>query len=102
MRAGRIMSVDEYSGENMFYLKVTIETSFDKYQEIRIDFENKDDFRLGVGYWNAIFRASEALHEMGHLFTPAELEDQEEKIKDFNPGSKSSGSNPFFNFGLKA
>lgn len=96
MRAGRIMDFSPFSDGGVYYIDITIETSHNKYEKIRITHENEADFELGVRYWGAIFMASETVHENG-LFSPEELEAPAAgKMKN----TDGQPSNPFFTFGV--
>lgn len=99
MRAGRIMDFNPVIEARAFHIDLTIETRHQNFEKIRIDYEDEEDFLLGVQYWGAIFKASETIHEAG-LFSPRELEDIDEKNQK---SEKSSGqpSNPFFTFGTR-
>jgi hypothetical protein len=102
MKAGRIMDFSASGDEDGYYIDITIETSHENYEKIRITHESEEDFELGVHYWGAIFMASEAVHESG-LFSPDELEADEPQgprgLPKFGQ-SRDEPSNPFFNFGI--
>lgn len=79
MKAGRIITIQDYesSAHDLYYIRVTIETAYDKYQDIRIDFPNKEELTRGLNYWAALYELSESLHENGgpEIYGPDEMDE---------------------------
>lgn len=103
MKAGRIMEFSPSNDGDVFHIDITIETSHNNYEKIRITHETPEDFHLGLQYWGAIFMASETVHENG-LFSPDELEAdvplRPQELPKFGK-SNQEPSNPFFTFGAR-
>lgn len=79
MKAGRIITVQSYSAPsyNLFYICVTIETAYDKYQDVKIDYPNEEELQRGLYYWQFIYTKSEELHEAGtpEIYGPDEMDE---------------------------
>lgn len=77
MKAGRILHVQDYMSpeHNLYYIVVTLETSYNKTNNIKIDYPSKEDLDRGIFYWNSLFEKSESLHEDGgeEMYSPDEL-----------------------------
>jgi hypothetical protein len=93
MKAGRIITIQDYEApsHDLYYICVTIETAYDKYQDVKIDFPNKEELVRGLNYWAALYELSESLHENGgsEIYGPDEMDeygdvdhDLEEELKE--------------------
>jgi hypothetical protein len=79
VKAGRIITIQDYESPayNLYYICVTIETAYDKYQDVKIDFPNGEELARGLNYWAALYELSESLHENGgpEIYGPDEIDE---------------------------